>query len=67
MDWFNIKSPAFVVRGITIKLWNLFNRNYVDGHWWGAGILQVGSRHLLYIGHDRMYIGFLKIRGDETV
>jgi hypothetical protein len=54
--WFNISSPMWVhVFGIrwpyTIRLWNLFNRYPSTGeHWWGVGILQLGQRHLFYIG-----------------
>lgn len=66
-DWFNA-SPRFVkVRGVNVRLWNLFNRNFVEGHWWGVGVLQIGSRHLFYVGHDRVYIGFLPIWEKERV
>lgn len=56
--WFNISGPCFIVRlphaRVTfIHVWTLFNRHTADGeHWWGVGVLQVGKRHLFYIGHS---------------
>ena len=52
MNWFNWSSPWIG----NVRLWNLFNRQCKgEEHYWGIGIMQIGNRHLLYIG-DR---GFL--------
>lgn len=50
MTWFNWGAPAFRVAGRRIVLWNGFNRLSTQGHWWGLGVLQIGNRHLLYVG-----------------
>jgi hypothetical protein len=57
--WFNISTPHLVVRGVFLKLFNCFNRRSTDGHFWGLGFLQVGHRHLFYVGHSGVSIGFL--------
>lgn len=54
--WFNASSPFFgktmFGKYVFVRLWNLFNRRTKDGeHFWGIGVLQVGNRHLAYIGH----------------
>lgn len=66
--WFNISSPFLTARWrrghLFLRLWNLYNRRAVQGHFWGFGILQINSRHLLYIGHDSFHLLFLG-RGGE--
>ena len=58
--WFNVGAPTWRPtlpgRGRqTVKLWNLWRRYSADGRWWGVGLLQVGRRHLLYVGRTQGY------------
>lgn len=60
--WFDLGGPCFKVgtRPTFVWLWNAFNRHTADGdHWWGIGVLQVGNRHLCYIGHSGVSIAFI--------
>lgn len=58
--WFNAGSPNLKIRGRNVWLWNAFNRYTSDGeHWWGGGLLQVGRRHLLYVGHSGVSVLFI--------
>lgn len=64
-SWFNVSAPMWIVgwfRGhqVTLRLWNLFNRVSSEGHSWGVGLLQVGRRHLFYIG-KRGFIGRVRV------
>ena len=64
LRWFNVSGPCFKLawrrRVNFLWLWNCFNRRTADGdHWWGVGVLQVGHRHLLYMGHSGISILFL--------
>lgn len=50
--WFNIGSPVVRIKGRNVRLWNLFNRHTSEGdHWWGVGIIQIGNRHLAFVGY----------------
>jgi hypothetical protein len=53
LTWFNASSKVY---NVSIRLFSLFYRspNSVDWHepLWGVGVLQVGSRHLFYVGRD---------------
>ena len=51
MRWFNWDAPRLSILGRNVWFWVLFNRHSTEGHWWGVGILQVGRRHLLFVGH----------------
>ncbi|MGH2352516.1 MAG: hypothetical protein ACRDI2_23790 [Chloroflexota bacterium] len=51
MNWCNLSAPWLRVGRLRIRLWNLFNRRSTEGHWWGVGLLQIGQRHLLFVGH----------------
>lgn len=60
LKWFNA-SVQFRIGKTPIKPYNLFNRRSSDGHFWGIGLLQIGARHLAYIGYDRAYLGFVRL------
>lgn len=46
---------------LRIRAWNLFNCRTRDGyHYWGAGILQINGRHLLYVGHEFVSVLFVR-------
>lgn len=52
LTWFNLSAP-WIAKSMDwrIRLWNLHNRVTADGdHWWGFGLLQIGKRHLFYVG-----------------
>lgn len=60
-QWFNISAHMRTVqlagRRVHWVPYNIFNRQQDPdwlgkprGHVWGAGLLQVGTRHLLYLG-----------------
>lgn len=63
--WFNLSGPTFIIRRyparpIFIWPWGCFNRHAADGdHWWGVGIVQIGNRHLFYVGHSGVSIFFI--------
>ena len=62
LRWFNVGAPAFRIgkRGPLVVLWNLFNHHTNTGeHWWGAGLLQVGNRHLFYVGYSGVSLLFI--------
>lgn len=62
LDWFNVSSPYWRIgrRRILIRPWNLFNRRTNDGdHWWGFGLLQIGRRHLFFVGHCGVSLLFI--------
>lgn len=70
IDWFNA-SPKFArIAGVLVKPYNLFHRRLIAtdngiGRMWGIGLLQIGGRHLFYVGNDvkspRVYIAFICI------
>ncbi|UHG93230.1 hypothetical protein [Spirosoma oryzicola] len=52
-NWFNLHPTFFLVFGQYVKLFNLFNRRSAeDGHLWGVGLIQIGNRHLFFVGSD---------------
>ena len=52
LQWFNISAPMWrLPRGSHLRFWNAFNRHSTGGHWWGLGLLQLGRRHLFYVGN----------------
>jgi hypothetical protein len=59
--WFNLGGPCVKVgkRPIFVWLWNAFNRVTDADHWWGVGVMQIGRRHLCYIGHNGISIAFI--------
>jgi hypothetical protein len=63
IKWFNFSSPYFskTIYGkyLFIRLWNFFNRVSKDGHFWGIGLLQIGNRHLIYVGHSGISLFFI--------
>lgn len=60
INWFNLGCPKIKVFGRNVWLWNCFNRKTSDGdHWWGVGLLQVGSRHLFFVGHCGVSVLFV--------
>lgn len=60
--WFNLGGPCFKVGTRLVWLWNAFNRHTADGdHWWGVGLLQIGNRHLLYVGHNGVSVLFVGV------
>ena len=56
LRWFNLGAPVIRVRipgrffPVRIKLWNLFRNCSNYGHQWGIGLLQIGKRHLFFVG-----------------
>ncbi len=54
-DWFNLSAPMVKVGQRYVRLWNLFNRRSTDGHWWGVGLVQIGTRHLAFVGREQGY------------
>ena len=45
--------PRLYGRRISVVLWNLFRRHAAGGdEWSGAGVLQIGRRHLAYAGRS---------------
>ena len=59
LKWFNISPDFFKLFGQYIKLYNCFNRVSNDGHFGGVGILQVGRRHLFFVGSVGISILFI--------
>lgn len=53
--WFNASAKPLLIKGRSVRLWNLFKRRSTEGHWWGVGLLQVGTRHLLFLGRVQGY------------
>ncbi len=62
MNWFNWSAPW--MRGLV--LWNAFNREAEDAHWWGFGVLQIKQRHFAYIGHQGVCLGFVWLIGSHN-
>ena len=60
MNWFNASCPSMKLGSLHIRLWNVFNRRAAAGHWWGVGLLQIGKRHLFYVGDSGVYPLFLR-------
>ena len=61
LEWFNAnagfrKSKIF---GQHWKFFNLFRRVNANMNIWGVGLLQIGNRHLFYIGSNAFSIFFL--------
>lgn len=62
MNWYNVSAPLWRVLGRWhLCLWTLFNRRAVDAHYWGAGLLQIGQRHLFYVGHEHGDLLFVRL------
>ncbi len=63
--WFNLSGPSFKIglpnnRVNFLWLWNAFNRHTAEGdHWWGVGVLQIGHRHLFFVGFCGISIAFI--------
>ena len=60
--WFNASSRMHK----SVRLWNLFNRrqSFGGGGWvWGVGVLQVGHRHLAYVGSQGLCLFFVHVIG----
>lgn len=55
IHWFNVSAPMLKVCDRYVRLWDLFKRRSASGHWWGIGIVQIGSRHLFFIGRVQGY------------
>jgi hypothetical protein len=58
LDWFNVGSRVHKISGFNIWLWNCFRRKNEDFDNWGFGFIQIGDRHLFYIGWDRISVLF---------
>ena len=64
-DWFNASAPMWLMpvkwrRWVSsVRLWNLHNRRSSEGWWWGIGVLQIGRRHLLYLGDRGVCVAFV--------
>lgn len=64
-SWFNLGGPTFMIkrtshsRPIFVWFWNAFNRVTTEGHYWGFGILQIGNRHLFFVGNTGIRAFFL--------
>lgn len=66
--WFNIGPPLVRVFGVYVKPFNAFNRHFDPQHadpphQWGFGLLQIGHRHLVFVGHDSAYLLFVRLGG----
>lgn len=59
LNWFNLSSRMFKIFGTYCKLWNLYNRDSTIGHHWGAGVIQIGHRHLFFVGNAGVSILFV--------
>ena len=61
--WFNAGTRFYRFRGKNWKPYNLFIRCGLGN--WGVGLLQVGRRHLLYVGRSdgqvKVWLGFVCI------
>jgi hypothetical protein len=47
------------VLGKNYKWFNAMNLNLSSGHFWGFGLLQIGRRHLFFIGNVGISILFI--------
>ena len=60
LKWFNANPNLNrTKKGTYWSLFNLFNRVSNQGHFWGFGVLQIGSRHLFFIGSEGVSILFI--------
>jgi hypothetical protein len=60
LSWFNISAPPTRPFGVFVRAFNAFNRRCADGdHYWGFGLLQIGHRHLFYVGHSGVSVLFV--------
>jgi hypothetical protein len=55
--WFNISAPWIALYvgprwHLSIMLWEWFNKECVDAHYWGFVLLNINGRALLSITHD---------------
>jgi hypothetical protein len=62
--WFGVRLGDRMVhigqQSVIFCAAQVFNRRFVnDEHCWGVGVLQVGRRYLLYIGHSGVSILFI--------
>ena len=56
--WFNLSPGSIRVLGKPVRFWNVFNRHCKGGErFWGVGLLQIGNRHLFFLGHFKYYDG----------
>lgn len=60
LQWFNL-NPGFkrTIFGANFKWFNCFNRVNSIFHTWGFGIIQIGRRHLFYVGSNGVSILFI--------
>ena len=54
--WFNL-NPGFKP-GRRWKVFNAFFRRSTERTWWGFGVLQMGKRHLFFVGNVGISILF---------
>ena len=60
LRWFNLHPDFYTVWGLNVKLFNCFNRHTDEGeHFWGFGVLQIGSRHLFCVSTSGVSVLFL--------
>lgn len=57
--WFNVSAPVLRIGKSGHKrfvwLWTCHRRYATDYNQWGVGLLQIGNRHMAYIGHIHEY------------
>ncbi len=56
---FSMSAHPLLIGSATVRLWALFHRVFAEGRFWGIGFLQVGQRHLLYVGNRGIRLLFL--------
>lgn len=71
--WFSFSCPTVRLgfwfgRYWHLWPWNLFRRDQISGelYCWGIGLLQVGHRHLFFLGseapgHLELWMGYVKV------
>ncbi len=61
LDWFNL-NPSFNGKmfGKNFKWFNAFRRR-IEGHGlvYGFGLIQIGGKHLFYVGKNGLFILFI--------
>jgi hypothetical protein len=57
--FFNLSTPWWRIGRHHVRLLQVFNRDTTVGHFWGIGVLQIGHRHLLYVGWQGVRVLFL--------
>ena len=59
-NWFNLGFDFIKIFGKNFKFYNLFNNITKCGeHFWGFGLIQLGQRHLFYIGDAGLKLFFI--------